>query len=232
MTAPGTGQDFDTVILTGGSAARMGGADKPALAVGDTPMLVSVAQAATSAGTSRLILVGPARPGAVDDGLVALAHGRSGWLAMVQEEPAGSGPVAGLRRGLAEATARWLVLLAADLPFVTAAHLTAMLTAGRLIAQDRAADPVAGFSNGVVAVDASGHPQWLISCWRAVSLRAALTRYDGGSLRGLFTPLRPALIRLEATGILAPWLDCDTPADLAAAQHAWQRALRKAEADS
>jgi molybdopterin-guanine dinucleotide biosynthesis protein A len=230
--------DFDTVILAGGSASRLGGMDKPSMAIAATPMLVSVSQAAAEAGTSRLILVGPSRGGSVQDALVTLAAGRTGWLTWVQEQPAGSGPVAGLRRGLAEATAAWLVLLAADLPFLTAAHLTALFTANEsagiqpdlelLAAAGSSSDAVGprggvgARAAGVVAVDLAGHPQWLISCWRVGALRAALAAYAGGSLRGVLAPLNPATIRLPvATGNPPPWLDCDTPDDLAAARRAW-----------
>jgi molybdenum cofactor guanylyltransferase len=235
MTSAGPAPAFDTVILAGGGAARMGGADKPGLAVGARPMLVSVAQAAAAAGTSRLIVVGPPRAGAVQDGLAALAAGRPGWLACVCEEPAGRGPVAGLRCGLAEVSAPCVVLLAADLPFLTGAHLTALLTAGALTASRPDVDllaaegspvakgsPAAAGAAGVVVADATGRPQWLASCWHAGPLRHALAAYDGESLRGLLAPLSPARMRLESTaGTLPPWLDCDTPDDLAAARRAW-----------
>ena len=67
----------------------------------------------------------------------------------------------------------------------------------------------------------SGAEQWLAGCWRTDRLGAALAAYRGSSLRGLLAPLRPALIRDAgpADGP-PPWLDCDTPAELAAAR-AW-----------
>ena len=211
MTRARPAPEFDAVILAGGSAARMGGADKPGLMVGGRPLLVSVAQAAAAAGAARLVVVGPSRPGVVTASLATLAAGRPGWLTWVHEEPAGRGPVAGLRRGLAEVSAPWLAVLAADLPFLTDAHLTALLTA-----DDR--EPTAG----VVLTDAEGRPQWLASCWRTSSLRSALAAYDGDSLHGLLAPLSPALARLGTPGAaMPPWLDCDTPDDLAAARRAW-----------
>jgi molybdenum cofactor guanylyltransferase len=216
VTSADPAPHFDTVVLAGGSANRMGGADKPGLTVGGTPLLVSAARAAAEAGATRLIIVGPPRPGTVNAALAGLAAGRRpGWLACVREEPAGGGPVAGLRRGLAEVSAPWLALLAADLPFLTGAHLTALLTPEPPgVAEDSAA--------GVVLTDADGRPQWLASCWRTSSLRAALAAYDGNSLHGLLTPLRPALMHLGMAGDpMPPWLDCDTPDDLAAARHAW-----------
>ena len=85
MTRARLAPEFDAVILAGGSAARMGGADKPGLIVGGTPLLVSVAQAAAAAGAARLIIVGPPRPGDVTASLSALAAGRPGWLAWVRE---------------------------------------------------------------------------------------------------------------------------------------------------
>jgi molybdenum cofactor guanylyltransferase len=225
--------DFDTVILAGGKAARMGGEDKPALVVGGTPMVVSVAQGAAVAGTRQLIIVGPQRPGVVQAGLETVAAGLPRRLICVREEPPGAGPVAALRRGLAEVTAPWLALLAADLPFLTGAHVAALLAAGETSG-----------SHGAVLTDDAGRPQWLAGCWQASSLRRALAGYDGSSLHGLLGPLEPALLppgQLLAAGQLlasgqaprpqarrpaaveaaAPWLDCDTLDDLAAARRAW-----------
>jgi molybdopterin-guanine dinucleotide biosynthesis protein A len=199
----------------------MGGADKPGLAVSGMPMLVSVAQAAAAAGTKRLIIVGPPRPGAVQAGLAVLAAQRPRWLVYVLEEPAGRGPVAALRRGLAEVSAPWLALLAADLPFLTGAHLAALLAAADGAAADGAA--AAAAVAGVVLADAAGRPQWLTSCWRASELRTALAAYDGDSLHALLAPLRPGLTRPgTAAGAGPPWLDCDTPDELAAARRAWR----------
>ncbi|WP_439951655.1 NTP transferase domain-containing protein, partial [Actinomadura kijaniata] len=45
------------MILAGGEARRLGGADKPAAAVGGRPLLAWVAEAA--AGARRLVVVGP-----------------------------------------------------------------------------------------------------------------------------------------------------------------------------
>jgi molybdopterin-guanine dinucleotide biosynthesis protein A len=191
----------------------MAGADKPGLTVGSTPMLVSVARAAASAGTRRLIIVGPQRTGIVQEALEALAAGMAGGLACVREEPPGGGPVAGLRRGLAEVTAPLMALLAADLPFLTDAVLTELL-AGLLA--------VGPTTAGVVLSDDAGRPQWLAGGWRADSLRAALASYRGSSLHGLLTPTGPALLRPgTAADAPPPWLDCDTPADLATARRAW-----------
>jgi molybdenum cofactor guanylyltransferase len=208
--------EFDAVILAGGRATRMGGADKPALLVGTEPMVVSVARAAVSAGAGRLIVVGPRRDGPVQEALAAVAVGAAGptgasaGLRMVREEPPGGGPVAALRAGLAEVTAPWLVLLAADLPFLRGRQLTELL---RLALATR--------RTGALAADADGKPQWLSGGWQTGVLRAALDSYDGNSLHGLLAPLDPALMRATGDGSgPAPWLDCDTPDELAAARQA------------
>jgi hypothetical protein len=66
-------------------------------------------------------------------------------------------------------------------------------------------------------VDEAGRPQWLVSCWRTARLRTALARYQRSSLGELLGPLRAAEVALPA-GNAPPWLDCDTPEDVAAAR--------------
>ncbi|TDD95871.1 molybdenum cofactor guanylyltransferase [Actinomadura rubrisoli] len=183
---------FDAVLLAGGRARRLGGADKPAAPVGGRPLIAWVAAAAADA--SRLVVVGPPRdvlPGAV----------------VVREDPPGAGPVPALRAGLAEVRAPWLALLAADLPFLRPVHLVRLLDAAR--------GPAAA---GAVLVDERGREQWLAGCWRTATLRAALDSYTGASLRGVLGPLEPARVALPA-GEGPPWYDCDTPEELARAEH-------------
>jgi molybdenum cofactor guanylyltransferase len=212
MTPAGMMPEFDAVILAGGAAARMGGADKPALDVGGQALVVTVAQAAVAAGTRRLIVVGPERGGAVGSALAAVG------ALTVRESPPGSGPVPALRRGLAEVTARWVVVLAADLPFLTGAWLAALLSGAQSAGQP-----------GAVLTDDGGVPQWLAGCWRTAALRAALASYRGQSLGGLMRPLQPVFVGQETTApargpgerqpeAAPPWLDCDDPVQLTAAR--------------
>ncbi|GAA1528336.1 NTP transferase domain-containing protein [Actinomadura kijaniata] len=190
MTPDPTGPPgpFDAVILAGGQARRLGGADKPAAAVGGRPLLAWVAGAA--AGARRLVVVGPPRD-AVPDAVT------------VREDPPGAGPVPALRAGLAEVDAPWVVLLAADLPFLRARHVTALREAARDAA-------------GAVLLDDRGREQWLAGCWRTAALRAALRGYTRSSLHGLLRPLEPVPVTAEA-GERPPWYDCDTPDTLARA---------------
>jgi molybdopterin-guanine dinucleotide biosynthesis protein A len=196
------GLPVDAVVLAGGRASRLGGADKPALVVGDRSLLASVTSAADAAGARQVVVVGPPRPGLVLTG---------GRLRMVREEPPGSGPVPALRRGLAEVAAPWVLVLAADLPFIRAGHLSTLLTAAA------GARPAAG----AVLADDEGRPQWLAGCWPTEALRAASLGYRGGSLRGLLGPLSPVVLG-PAPGQPGPppWLDCDTEDDVRRAR-AW-----------
>lgn len=196
------------IILAGGAAARLDGADKPALEVGGLPMLVSVARAAAGGGAGQVIVVGPQRGGAVRRGLAGVSAAITGGVVTVGEAPPGGGPVPALRRGLAENRAPWIALLAADLPFLTGAWVARLWSSAASAGRD-----------GGVFGDADGRPQWLAGCWRAAALAAALAGYDGRSLGGLLRPLNPVL--LPADDPRPPWLDCDDPRALAAARAAY-----------
>jgi molybdenum cofactor guanylyltransferase len=196
------------IVLAGGRATRLGGVDKPGLRVGDRTLLGAVVTAAREAGASPVIVAGPGQPGLT--------------ARFVREDPPGGGPVPALRRGLdelaADADARVgagrsgsVAVLAADLPFLRAAHLRTLLAA-------------AGSRNGAVLADDEGHPQWLIGCWDRRALAAAAAGYAGSSLRGLMTPLDPVPVVIDLEpGEPPPWLDCDTGADLDRARGWGQR---------
>lgn len=187
---------YDAVILAGGRAERLGGADKPGAVVGGLPLVGRVAAAVRDARA--VVVVGPPRdmPGVV----------------FTREDPPGGGPVPALRAGLAEVASPLVVLLAADLPFVAPSHVRALLAA---VPRDGA---------GAVVVDDDGREQWLTGAWRTAELRAALGDYRGRSLRGLLGPLGPVPVRPPvAPGETPPWFDCDTVDDLRVAR---QRAAR------
>ncbi len=186
---PTNADSFGVIILAGGRGRRMGGQDKPGLVVGEDTLIASVTRAGHAAGARQVIVVGPVRPGLPG-------------VSFVREEPPGAGPVPALERGLAGASPTWVAVLAADLPFLRASHLTTLLAA-------------AGDRPGAIGVDEAGRPQWLAGCWRTEALRQAMAGYHADSLRGLLSPLTPALVRLTAApGEPSPWLDCDTPEDL------------------
>lgn len=51
---------FDAIVLAGGGAARLDGADKPALDIGGASLLERVLTAVADA--DRIVVVGPVRP--------------------------------------------------------------------------------------------------------------------------------------------------------------------------
>ncbi|MCW2684412.1 MAG: hypothetical protein JWP33_2325, partial [Blastococcus sp.] len=155
------------VVLAGGKAARLGGQAKPQLVVGGRPMLETVLDAVADA--THRVVVGP--PQAVPADVV-----------LVREQPPGGGPVAALRAGLAEVSTDVVLLLAGDLPFLTAAlvqELRRRLT-----------------GDGILVVDDTGRDQLLVGAWRTAALRAAVAGSNGPtSLRKVFAPLAVRRLR-------------------------------------
>jgi molybdopterin-guanine dinucleotide biosynthesis protein A len=93
-------------------------------------------------------------------------------------------------------TAPIVVVLAADLPFVTSEAVE------RLVDQASA-----------VAVDDAGRAQYLLAAYRVADLRRAMPPAPSGrSMRSVVDRLGPTLVAL--TGSPPPWWDCDTPEEL------------------
>ncbi|MET8799719.1 NTP transferase domain-containing protein [Nocardia sp. NPDC004568] len=182
----------DVIVLAGGRASRMGGVDKPGLVVGGRSMLETALAAVASLG--RTVVVGPPRP-------ELAAH-----IVQTREPEPGSGPVAAVAAGLAalgaEPTPR-IVVLAADLPFLTDAVI------GELVRQSADFD-------AVFAADPSGRPQYLIGVWRTEPLTARLAELDSV----LNQPMK-ALVPRRTNIVALPGVDdCDTPGEIAAARSA------------
>ena len=193
---------YDAVVLAGGAARRLGGADKPGLRVGGRPLLDRVLGACADAGTT--VVVADPRPTARP-------------VRWAREDPPGAGPVAALDAGLRHTTAEVVVVLSADLPFLEVATVRRLLTALR-----------SSGAEGVLLTDADGRDQPLVAAYRASALRrelAALTSAvsisgsaAGGGLTGL--PLRRLTAALDLTRVPDPVasFDCDTWDDLATAR--------------
>lgn len=195
---------FDGIVLAGGRSSRMrelgSEIDKTRLELGDR-MLVEIAVAAVSGARTRIV-VGPS-----SNGRPAFTDVR--W---VREDPVGGGPVAALAAGLAVTTAPVVVLLAADLPFVTTA------TVGTLLDVLEEPDPIAAVA--AVAVDDQDRDQPLLAAYRAGALRVALPEPPaGGRLRDVLDALARAgeLRRVPLPGTPPAWWDCDSPG-------AWEQA--------
>jgi molybdopterin-guanine dinucleotide biosynthesis protein A len=179
------------VVLAGGRAARLGGQAKPQLQVGGRTMLDTVLAAVPDA--HRRIVVGPPQAVPAD-------------VLLVRERPPGGGPVAALRAGLTEVATETVAVLAGDLPFLTTGLVVELRTALS--------------ADGVLVVDETGRDQLLVGVWRTAALRAAVADSAGPtSLRKVLGPLSVRRIRpVVAPGSPPPWMDCDTPADLARAR--------------
>ncbi|MFG2498422.1 NTP transferase domain-containing protein [Streptomyces sp. NPDC048441] len=185
---------YDAVVLAGGGARRLGGADKPGVRVGGRALLDRVLGACSGAGVT--IVVAAPRPAARP-------------VVWAREEPAGSGPLAALDAGLRCAGADLVVVLSADLPFLGEP------TVLRLLAALRESD-----ADGAVLTDPGGRDQPLVAAYRSASLRREIgllsAEHDG--VTGL--PLRLLTARLELTRVADPVasFDCDTWDDIAAAR--------------
>jgi molybdopterin-guanine dinucleotide biosynthesis protein A len=179
---------FDAIVLSGGAARRLGGADKPGMVVGGGSLLERVLDAAS--GARRTVVVGPPRP-------------TTRPVRWCREQPPGGGPVAAIEAGLRVSDADVVVLLAADLPWIEPA--VPALLAG-----------LAG-ADAAVLVDPEGRRNFLAAAWRRAALMAALDQAAdpaGAAVRALYEGRRIIEI-LDRHGW---GQDCDTWADLDAAR--------------
>lgn len=142
----GASVTFDAIVLCGGTATRLGGADKGSVIVGGRSLLDRALEAV--AGAKKTVVVGPARPAA-----------RS--VEWTLEDPPGGGPVAGIDAGLVHTNAPHIVILAVDFPFVDDACVARILE--ELNGQD-----------GVILIDAVGRHQGLVGAYKRTSLLTAL----------------------------------------------------------
>ncbi|MCA6093559.1 molybdenum cofactor guanylyltransferase [Streptomyces sp. SCA3-4] len=187
--------DYDAVVLAGGAARRLGGTDKPAVRVGGRSLLDRVLSACAGAG--RTVVVGPRRPTVRP-------------VTWTREEPPGGGPLAGLAAGLRHVGAGRVLVLSADLPFLQAEAVGALL---------ESADERAG-AEGAVLTDAGGREQPLVAVYGAEPLRRELGLLvaEHGTLHGL--PLRLLTDELKLARVHHPTaaFDCDTWEDIGTAR--------------
>jgi molybdopterin-guanine dinucleotide biosynthesis protein A len=194
---PGT-PEWDVVVLTGGSSRRMG-RDKATLRVAGATLLDrTLAGIPTDVG---VVVAGPRVPTARHD------------ARFVQEDPPGTGPVAGLHAALAFVGAPVVVVLAADLPLV--GRLPELLVAELAQRWESDSEP----PEAVLAEDASGRSQQLCAAYLTDALRRAIT--EGGTVAG--AAMRDVISRLRTSTVSAvairsweaePTWDIDTPEDL------------------
>lgn len=160
------------IVLAGGRASRLGGADKASIEVGGRTMLDHVLAAVD--GCAPVVVVGPP----------TLDRPR---IAVVREHPPFGGPVAAVAAALEVfpapgPTETWV--LACDLP---RAHR---------VVEVLAREPI-GSAEAVVLTDTDGREQWLAGRYRTAALRGALSRLpetSGVSMRHLVAGLQLRLV--------------------------------------
>lgn len=176
----------DAIVLAGGAGRRLGGVDKAAIRVAGKPLLDRVLVACSAARD--VVVVGAERP--------TIRPVR--WTL---EEPPGGGPLAGLAAGVGRLRpdSERVVVLATDLPYVTAADVDRLLGAG--------AD-----ADAVVFVDASGRAQPLCAAYSVRALRAAIaatSEVHGAPMSRILDHLRVHTIPDHGAA-----RDADTPEEL------------------
>jgi len=191
---------ISAAILAGGRARRFGGADKASLVVGGTRIIErQLAVLDTVADDIRIVSNDPGRYATLG-------------VRVIPDQIAGAGPLGGLHAALADAAHHGVIVLACDLPFVTAAFLETL---------------VAEFGTGEqtdVVVPRSGRGvEPLCAVYSTRCAETARRRIEAGNLemRGLLSDVR---VRELAPEVLAPFedgslfLNVNTPHDYARAR--------------
>jgi molybdopterin-guanine dinucleotide biosynthesis protein A len=156
--------DWDAIVLAGGRGSRLGGVDKGALEIDGETLLGRTLRAVGEAG--RVIVVGEPSPDSLPEGTI-----------VVQEQPRYGGPAAAIGAAMAEVRAPYVLVVGCDHPFLADAV-------------DLLLDVASG--DGVVAVDADGRRQHLMSVVDANALRASIASHStliDLSVRALLAPL-------------------------------------------
>ena len=189
------------VLLAGGRGERMGVSQPKALARCAGTTLLARALATLSEVCDTVVVVAPAEMELpIEDAL------------RVNDPPGAAGPLAGLVAGLAARPCDEALVLAVDLPLVTASLLAALRRRR---------------GHAAVLVPAPGGIPQPLAAWYAAAALASLTRALAAGERSVtraVLALSPVLLD-DATlatlpGGLLAWLNVNTPADLAAAERA------------
>lgn len=186
MAVVGAGRATGAVILTGGSAVRLDGADKASVELGGETLLEHALGALVD--VDEVVVVGDPVP-------------TSRPVTFTREDPAGGGPAAGLLAGLGAFARKpvWLVALAVDMPLVTSWTIRRLTEAARY--------------DGAALIDDGRRLQYLCAVYLVESLHRARPPYEqehGLSMRALVGELR-----LEHVPAVGPETqDVDTWADL------------------
>ncbi|UGY92640.1 NTP transferase domain-containing protein [Streptomyces gobiensis] len=182
---------YDAIVIAGGRARRLGGADKPALTIGGRSLLDRTLAACANA--ARTVVVGPRRP--------TYRH-----VVWTREERPGGGPLAAIDAGLREVKEDTVLVLSGDLPFLRAE------TVRRLTA--------APGQDGAIVNDGRDQPLLGAYRTESLRRELALLATEHGRLDNLPLRLLTAELTLSRITTATPpeALDCDTWEDIAAAR--------------
>ena len=202
ITSDNVALNVTAAILVGGAARRLGGTVKPSLHVGDRRILDRQLHALAEAGVDHIALVG-----AWHDAPVVAAG-----VHHVADALEDAGALGGLYTGLLTGTGAIVLVLAGDMPFVTAAFLRALAEVGEHDAN-------------VPRLDGRWHP--LCAAYQRRSAQKLKARLDRGLLRvsdalsdlNVREVRAPEVAQFDSTGMLL--MNVNTPDD-------WREAERLA----
>lgn len=187
--------DCTAVILAGGDSRRMG-QDKANLVLGERTLLQSVAATLQPLFAEVIISVRQPRP-EID-------------LPQVCDDPAHSGPLAGLAAALKRVPTPWIFAVACDMPFITPAVIEYL---ARQRADCQAVVPVVG-----------GFPQPMAAFYASSCLKVVQDILNGNGKHSMLAPLELLQVcyvtekqLLAIDPQLRSFFDLDTPQDLAQA---------------
>lgn len=187
------------VILTGGGAVRLDGADKASVELAGLTLLEHALGAVVD--IDEVVVVGDQVP-------------TTRPVTFTREDPAGGGPAAGLLAGLRAFARRpaWVMTLAVDMPLVTSMTVRRLLDAARGESDDGANELPAPY-DGAALIDDSRRLQYLCAVYATDALERNRPPYEdefGLSMRDLVRGLR-----IEHVPAIGPETqDVDTWADL------------------
>src|SRR5262245_2887958 len=125
------------VILAGGAGRRLGGAIKPLLVVAGERIV-----------DRQLAILAPRV-----DAVVVSAQDDAPWspVAVVRDEVAGAGPLAGIAAAFAATTTPWLLVVAGDMPWLAGGVIDAILAAAATTDAAAVVPRIGGFPEPLLA---------------------------------------------------------------------------------
>jgi molybdopterin-guanine dinucleotide biosynthesis protein A len=179
---------FSALILAGGRATRLGGADKPALLVGGEPIF-----------TRQVRVLAPR----VSEVIVAanVASALYAGYRVVADAIEGAGPLAGIAAGLGAARTPWLLVVAGDMPDLAGALVDRMIAAA---------------AHDAVGIRIGGLPEPLVCALRVAAARPVLDAMLAEGVRKASALLTDRGLSVDWIDDADPaWVrNINTPADL------------------